>query len=304
MHDYWYKKNKTQLLRGFCAVIEEGGVLKASRKLNIAQSSISLQIASLERDLEFQLFIRENQKLIPTKRGLKFYKLCKKFITEMDLMFKNAKQIIDEDYDDKVTIAAHFYMLSHILPPYFKEMIEKNKDVKFELYNASYSEGLNLLNSGNVDFAIFPVGKHEEFKNVEVYDFYKCKFGIGVNKDHPLANAKEEDLSWEKIAEHDYVTIGKGITTQGLNSALETSGVDSRFKLHNGTWEICVGLIKENLTISGTDSNYVSWHEDIIFKECPKLIPDYQFHILVNKSFEPSKAAKDLLKLLGIKQLV
>ena len=65
MHDYWYKKNKTQLLRGFCAVMEEGGVVKASKKLNISQLSVSLQISSLERDLDFQLFIRENQKLIP-----------------------------------------------------------------------------------------------------------------------------------------------------------------------------------------------------------------------------------------------
>ena len=90
MHDYWYKKNKTQLLRGFCAVMEEGGILKASRKLNIAQSSISLQVTSLERDLGFQLFLRENQKLTPTEEAKRLYKVCKKVLTEMDMIFKRS----------------------------------------------------------------------------------------------------------------------------------------------------------------------------------------------------------------------
>ena len=302
MKRYWYKKNKTQLLRGFCAVIETGSTIKAAAMLNIASSSISLQIASLERDLDLKLFRRERQKLIPNKEGLKFYKLCKKIVDEIDFVFENAKQIIKEDFDDKITISAHFYMLSHILPPYFKKMIEKNPNVQFELYNSSYSEGLELLNSGNIDFAIFPVNKHEELKNVKVYEFYKCTFGLITHKDHPLVNTPESELNWDKISNYDYITLGKNITGQGLKSHLETNGVDSRFKLNNGTWEICLGLIKENITISGADVKYAENQQDIVFTNCNTLLPEYQFHVLVNKSFSMSKAAKDLLKILGIKQ--
>lgn len=99
-------------------------------------------------------------------------------------------------------------MLSHILPPYFKKMIKKNPKVKFELYNSSYSEGLELLNSGNVDFAVFPIGKHQELKNVKIYEFYKCTFGLITHKDHPLINMPEDELSWNKISNYNYVTLG------------------------------------------------------------------------------------------------
>lgn len=300
MKRYWYKKNKTQLLRGFCSVIEEGSLLKASRVLNIAASSISIQIAALERDLEFMLFRRENQKLIPTKEGLKFYKLCKKFINEMDFMFENAKEIIKEDYDDKISIAAHFYMLSHILPPYFKKMIKKNEDVKFKLYNTGYEETIDLLTSGTVDFAIFPAVKEYLPKNIQMKEFYKCKFGIGLYKGHPLENVPSEEITWNLLAKYDYITIGKNITTQGLRATLITNGVSSRFELHNGTWEICVGIMKEGLAIGGGDKIYADWHkDDIIFKECSHLMPDYQFHILTNKNFEPSKASKQFLNILN-----
>lgn len=299
---YWYKKNKMQLLRGFCTVIEEGSVLQASKKLNIAQSSVSLQITSLERDLNIPLFRRENQRLIPTKEAGNFYKICKKFVDEMDFMFENASEMIKQDYDDKIKIAAHTYMLSHILPPYFKKALEKNKDLRFELYNTGYEEGIDLLQSGNVDFAVFPAIKENLSKNITMREFYKCTFGIGVAKDHPLASVPASEITWDVISKYDYITIGKNITTQGLRSTLISNGVDSKFLLHNGTWEICLGMIKEGLTIGGGDVEYGK-DSGIISKECSNLMPQYQFHILVNKSFKISKASKDLLKILGVKKL-
>ena len=292
-----------QLLRGFCTVIEEGSILQASKKLNIAQSSVSLQITSLERDLNIPLFRRENQRLVPTKEAGSFYKICKKFVDEMDFMFENASEMIKQDYDDKIRIAAHTYMLSHILPPYFKKALEKNKDLRFELHNTGYEEGIDLLQSGNVDFAVFPATKDSLPKNIEVEEFYKCKFGLILNKNHTLAAVDEKDINWNDISKYDYVSLGNKVTAQRLKSTLEANSVGSKFKLNNGTWEICLGLIKENLTISGADVQYAEGHKDIIFKECSNLMPEYQFHILINKSFKISKASKDLLKILRTKKL-
>ena len=64
-------------------------------------------------------------------------------------------------------------------------MIEKNKNVKFELYNVGYEDTIDLLNSGTVDFAIFLASKDQLPKNVTIKEFYKRKFDIGMHKDHP-----------------------------------------------------------------------------------------------------------------------
>lgn len=287
-----------QLLRGFCTVIEEGSVLQASKKLNIAQSSVSLQIASLERDLNIPLFKRENQRLIPTKEAGNFYKICKKFVDEMDFMFENASEMIKQDYDNKIKIAAHTYMLSHILPPYFKKALEKNKDLYFELHNSSYEETIDLLNAGTVDFGIFPAEKKSLPKHFSMHEFYKCKFGIGVGKDHPLANVPDNEITWNLLSEYDFISIGKGVTTQGLKTLIKANGIDSKFRLFNGTWEISLGLIKQGLSISGADAAYGKGHNDIAIKMCPNLIPEYKFHILVNKNIKLSKASEKLLKML------
>jgi DNA-binding transcriptional LysR family regulator len=294
-----YKKNKLLQLRGFCAVIEEGSVLKASKKMNTAQSNVSLQIASLERDLKVNLFKREKQRLIATPEALRLYRVAKKSIEDIDMIFDSTMQAISTDYDNTIKLAGHSYMLSHVLPPYYKKMIEVNPDVKFDIWNSGIEEAMDMLNNGIVDIAIYPASNDFKMKNIEIRDFYKCEFGVVMSKNHPLNSINEKEITWDILSKHDYITIGKGITTQGLKSNIETHGIKSRFNLRNGTWEICIGIIKEGLTISGADTGYFKWHDDVAYKTCQSLAPEYQFHILVNNKANISKACMDFLKTLG-----
>jgi DNA-binding transcriptional LysR family regulator len=295
---HWYKKNKLQQLRGFCAVIEEGSVLKACKKMNIAQSSVSLQISSLERDLKVKLFKRDKQRLIPYPEALRFYKIAKKSLDEIDFMFENAMQSMKYDYDNIIKIAGHTYMLSHILPPYYKKILGNQPDTRFEIWNSSYEEAIDMLNNGSVDIAIYPVGNDFKMKNIEINEFYKCQFGIGVSKDHALAEIKDEEITWEMLSKYDYITIGKSVTTQGLKSRIEANRISSKFALHNGTWEICMGIMKEGLSVSGADTGYGKWHDDIVVKKCPHLAPEYKFHVLTNNKTNISKASNEFLSIL------
>jgi DNA-binding transcriptional LysR family regulator len=295
---YSYKKNRLLQLRGFCAVIEEGSILKASYKMKTAQSNVSLQISSLERDLKVTLFKRENKRLIPTPEALRFYKISKKSIQDMDMIFENTIHTIRYDYENTIKIAAHSYMLSHILPYYFRKILEINPKVQFDIWNSSYEEAIDMLNNGLIDIAIYPFIKEKAQKNITAYEFYKCQFGIGVHESHPLAKIKDEEITWNMIAEHDYITVGKSITAQGLKSTIQDNKINSKFNLHNGTWEICAGIVKEGLSISGADVGYAKWHSDVIVKKCSSLMPDYQFHILINTDTCISQSSDQFIEIL------
>src|SRR5262249_2741441 len=56
-------------LRIFKAVAEEGGVLKAARKLHRVQSNVSTRIRQLEASIGTTLFHREKQPLVLSGRG-------------------------------------------------------------------------------------------------------------------------------------------------------------------------------------------------------------------------------------------
>lgn len=298
-----YKRNKLQQLKLFCAIIEEGTILKAAEKMNTVQPNVSLQIKDLEKSLQVNLFIREKQRLIPTPQALRFYKMCKKSIEEMDFILSNAMDVIKEDYDNVIKLAGHAYMLSHILPPYFKNMIEVNPKVKFELYNINYIEGIDMLEAGTIDLAVYPANKEYLSSNLEIVNFHKCQFGIVVAKNHPLALMDESKITWNIISEYDFIHLGKGITAQGFLDIMKENNLNTKFTLHNGTWEICMGAIKQGVSIGGIDVQYAKWHTDIIVKHCPNLMPEYSFQIIKNKKNIISKSSEKLIDIMKLSAL-
>lgn len=296
-----YKKNKLQQIRGFCTVIEEGSILQASKKMNTAQSNVSLQISSLEKTLGISLFKRENQRLSPTVEALRFYKICKKALNEVDFLFEYASKAIKEDYDNVIKLAGHSYMLSHILPPFFKKTIDSNPNVKFELYNSSYEEATDMLNNGIIDFAVLPANKKVLPKNIVATKFYKCEFGLAVSKDNPLAKVPDSKITWNMIAKHDFISLGKGVTAQGFKAVVQDNLIQSRFTLHNCNWEICTGIVQEGVGITGTDLKYLTpfnKYSNVIIKKVPNLLPEYQFYILINEKAGQSISALEFIKLL------
>ena len=59
-------------LKTFETVVEEGGILAASRKLNTVQSNVTSRIQRLEEELETKLFFRKGRglKLAPSGKVL------------------------------------------------------------------------------------------------------------------------------------------------------------------------------------------------------------------------------------------
>jgi hypothetical protein len=150
---------------------------------------------------------------------------------------------------------------------------------------------------------MFPARKEDLPKNIKMTKFYKCEFGLAMTKDHPLAKIPEKEINWEMISKHDLATLGKGITAQGGKAVVKEYGLKSRFVLHNGNWEICTGLISENLTLGAADIHYLrpfKQHDNLIIKSCPHLLPDYTFNILQNKSTIISASSKKLLELMQL----
>lgn len=83
-------------LRYFIAVYEEQSVTSAARRCYVSQPSISEAIASLERELDTQLFVRHRKGAMPTSAAEQLVTVARRIVDETDSvrrMFREPKKV-------------------------------------------------------------------------------------------------------------------------------------------------------------------------------------------------------------------
>ena len=59
-------------LAAFAAIVEEGGLSAASRRLHVSQPALSQTVNNLERELAVKLLVRSSTGVRPTEAGITF----------------------------------------------------------------------------------------------------------------------------------------------------------------------------------------------------------------------------------------
>ncbi|SDH92932.1 DNA-binding transcriptional regulator, LysR family [Rhodococcus triatomae] len=77
------------------AVVDHGGVTRASKALFIAQPSLSQAIRALERDLGVELFTRGGRELQPTEAGLAFTAAARRVLADVDRGRAAVRDVVD-----------------------------------------------------------------------------------------------------------------------------------------------------------------------------------------------------------------
>lgn len=73
-----------QKLRALHAIMETGSVTLAAERMLLTQPAVSRSLLSLEEELGFKLFARQNGKLVPTAQGETFYKESERLLNAID----------------------------------------------------------------------------------------------------------------------------------------------------------------------------------------------------------------------------
>lgn len=180
---FYYKKNRLQQIRGFCATVQCGcSIRKASMILGIEHSTISLQIKSLEKDLNTELFERsKNNKMTLTKNGDLFYKKAIIHLQGIDSLFEYFNSNIEKYIENNINIACDNLTATYILPRYlslFKQKISNFNKINININITKLEESFKKLINNDIDLALFcyvpsikvPIEIQEE--NICIYNNY------------------------------------------------------------------------------------------------------------------------------------
>lgn len=176
-------------IKYFVDLVECRNFTETAKKNFVSQTTISQQIASLEKEFEIQLIDRKQIPIEPTKAGWLFYgeatvlwKQYNYMKTKMENYKNGHTQILSIEYAAPTDLQK---LLSFI--PIFKK---NHPNIKFELNKVLLKNVSELLKRGVYDAAIAFDSEFVNKENILTHTLYEGQYCAAVNNSHPLFQNK------------------------------------------------------------------------------------------------------------------
>ena len=254
-NSFYYKRDRLNQLRGFCAVVQNDcSLIKASEKLGLEKPAISKQISALERDLGIELFDRKGKVLKLNKNGIELYKEAIDVINSFDKIYNGFASKLENDRNSVIRIAGHNSFFLSILPKYLKKLLstEKFKDLKVKILNIHKNDAIKRLMNNEIDIAFYPSKITEEpIDGITKENIFRYKNIMLMSKDANFSKTEAEhiddfkDLPYFFLDKYDF-----------YNPADTLQLKPSQITFENATWEIISALVRENLGVVILPHNY------------------------------------------------
>ncbi|MDN5311624.1 MAG: hypothetical protein PWQ68_597 [Thermoanaerobacteraceae bacterium] len=138
-------------IRYFVAVAKHLSFTKAAKNLFTTQPTVSKQIASLEKELDVQLFIRSKQFVLLTPAGEIMYKEFREILKKIDLTLENVKNE-SHKLEGKLHLGLHGLLdINRLIPNFFKSFTAEFSNIDLVINSYSFKELRENLLNGNLD---------------------------------------------------------------------------------------------------------------------------------------------------------
>jgi len=181
----------------FIAVAETAQVTKASKKLFVTQSAVSMALAELENQLGGSLFDRHGRSLLLNSRGRYLLPLAKDITSEVS----NIESIMSERNDTlegRIEIVASTTLGNYIMPYLigaFKR-IHPKVHINLFVHGTKYAEQLVFEGKMDIGFVEGPLSKREE---ILIRPWFEDELVVLCAPTDPLAHNEVFDMETDLV---------------------------------------------------------------------------------------------------------
>jgi len=134
----------------FQAIVQEGSIRGAARKLEMAPPSVSQALKQLEQQLGLPLFTRSTRRIELTEAGQQLHQRTRSAISELDYALESV-QDLSEQPSGRVSITLPRFAFQFFLRPIYAEFCQRYPDIQLEI--SVSDEAVNLVSTG-IDMGI------------------------------------------------------------------------------------------------------------------------------------------------------
>jgi LysR family cys regulon transcriptional activator len=180
-------------------------VTQAAASLGTSQPAISRALKALEKELGFDLFVREGRAFARvTPEGLRVLEYAGRALAEVESLRAVAADL-NQDARGTLSIATTHTQARYVLPPVVQAFRKRYPEVDLHLHQGTSEQISEMVSSDRVQLAI-ATGSEALFPELVLLPVYRWHRQVIVPKHHPLARSTAGKLTLAQLATHPLVT--------------------------------------------------------------------------------------------------
>ncbi len=198
--------------------------------LGTSQPAISRALKALERELGFDLFVREGRAFSRvTPQGAKVLEYANRALAEIDSL-KAVAADLNQDNRGTLSIATTHTQARYVLPPVVHAFRERYPEVELHLHQGTSEQIGEMVATDRVQLAI-ATGSEGLFPGLVLLPVYRWYRQIIVLRHHPLA--KLERVTIQDLAQYPLVTYVFSFTgSSSLHTVFAREGLTPESSPH------------------------------------------------------------------------
>lgn len=295
----YYKNSRLKQLRAFSQVVRNGSISKAAEKLFLSQPSVSLQIQALERELNATLFERRGPSLKLTPEGEVLYQLADPLVEGIDRLQENFAAHFGKIDSGELNIGAGESTILYILPEPVRRFVEAYPGVTLKMHNVTGRDGLKMLRSDEIDFAVgsmLDVPEDIEYTPVVTYDPM-----LIAPKDHPLAIKARDGgkVTLEDVSHYGLILPPSHLSTWRIvKYVFQQHNLTFSVTLEAGGWEVIKKYVELGMGISIVTDICLTGDEKLCRIPLTEYFPQRGYGLVLRKGRFMSPQARRFIEIM------
>ena len=201
MHSMNINQMDLNLLTVFDAILEEGSVTAASRRLGLSQPAVSHALGRLRDVFGDPLFVRGRGGMLPTPMAAELAAPIQGALRQLDQMVADLGPFDPATSTHTVRITAADYAELVMMPKLMAALDERAPNMSVHVSPVTQGSPEDDLNSGRFDLAIGYVGL-SALPPVRTVDLFRDHLSCIVREDHPVIR---DALSYQEFVDAGHI---------------------------------------------------------------------------------------------------
>lgn len=209
------------LLVAFDALMSEGGVTRAAKRMCVGQSAMSATLARLRALLDDPVLVREGRQMVPTPLALSLIAPVREVLDKVDAILSAPSGFSPADTQRTFTVIGSDYTSLSFINPLIDRLAVEAPGITIQLI-APGDDYAERLRRGQVELVIMPRAvftEHQSFPNLELFqDRFVC--AVDANN-----TAVGEAMSLEQFSSLPYLATSCGHEVSSVEAQMNRLGI-------------------------------------------------------------------------------